>query len=212
MPDPYAILGIPPSANADEVRAAFRRQARRFHPDVSKEPDAAARFAAVAAAYEQLTAPPDRRTPDAAPPAPGPAPGPRASVADEVDREEAAEVYDAFFTGREASSRAGSRNADRAPSPFRPIPGSRDVALDLPLAPSEAAEGVGVTVPTPAGPHHLVVPPGTRDGAEFRLVGLGSPGRPRAGQAQARADLLVRVRIVPGSGAGLDERSGSPPA
>ncbi len=52
--DYYAILGIARSASADEVKAAYRKLARKYHPDVSKEKDAEARFKEVAEAWSTL--------------------------------------------------------------------------------------------------------------------------------------------------------------
>lgn len=47
----FGILGIPPDSDQAAVAHAYRRLARATHPDVSEDPEAAHRFAAVAAAY-----------------------------------------------------------------------------------------------------------------------------------------------------------------
>ncbi|MGA0610800.1 DnaJ C-terminal domain-containing protein [Caldimonas sp. KR1-144] len=52
--DYYATLGLQRSATPEEVKRAYRKLARKYHPDVSHEPDAEARFKEVAEAYEVL--------------------------------------------------------------------------------------------------------------------------------------------------------------
>jgi DnaJ-class molecular chaperone len=53
MRDPYEVLGVQRSASAAEIKTAFRRQAKKLHPDANKhDPKAAARFAELNAAYE----------------------------------------------------------------------------------------------------------------------------------------------------------------
>ncbi|MEX0968317.1 MAG: DnaJ domain-containing protein [Bacteroidia bacterium] len=55
--DYYAILGISRNASEAEIKSAFRTKAKRYHPDVSREPDAGNRFRQIYAAYEILADP-----------------------------------------------------------------------------------------------------------------------------------------------------------
>ena len=50
--DYYEILGIPRDASQDDVRRAYRKLARRYHPDLNQESDAEDRFKEVSEAYE----------------------------------------------------------------------------------------------------------------------------------------------------------------
>ena len=54
MRDPYDVLGLAKTASAGEIKSAFRKLAKKYHPDQSKEPRAKERFAEVGSAYEIL--------------------------------------------------------------------------------------------------------------------------------------------------------------
>jgi len=57
MTDLYGILGLTPRATANEIKSAYRRLARKYHPDVSASPDSEARFVIINRAYQILSDP-----------------------------------------------------------------------------------------------------------------------------------------------------------
>jgi curved DNA-binding protein CbpA len=54
--DPHSVLGVPPDADAETIKRAFRARAREHHPDRSRAPGAEARFRELVEAYELLGA------------------------------------------------------------------------------------------------------------------------------------------------------------
>lgn len=58
--DLYALLGVSRDADADAIKKAYRKQARKLHPDVNPDPEAAAQFQEVGRAYEVLSDPQKR--------------------------------------------------------------------------------------------------------------------------------------------------------
>jgi len=63
--DPYRILQVAPNADLEAIHAAYRRLARRYHPDLNQQPEAAERMRAINAAYGLLSDPARRAAYDA---------------------------------------------------------------------------------------------------------------------------------------------------
>ena len=64
MADYYGTLGVAQDASDDEIKKAYRKLARKLHPDINPDPDAQERFKAVTAAYEVLSDPQKRQVVD----------------------------------------------------------------------------------------------------------------------------------------------------
>jgi curved DNA-binding protein len=291
--DYYAIMGVSRDATPEQVKQAYRKLARKFHPDVSKEKDAEARFKEVGEAYEVLRDPEKRAAYDQLGKGPPPGesfqpppdwgsgfefrgaghagPGEEGSAAFDGD---ASAFFESLFGrsgmggarggfGRsrpqrdrgedhharvtvdlEASLEGGTRaltlsvpavgedgrplmrqrtlnvkiprgiqagqhirlagqgetlpgetkagdlflEVGFAPHPlYRPE--GRDLYLDLPVAPWEAALGASVPVPTPGGTVELKIPVGSKAGAKLRLRGRGLP-------AKEPGDLYAVLQVV----------------
>lgn len=56
MPDYYKILGLPPDSSVDEIKKAYRKLARQYHPDINPSPEAKDHFILITEAYDFLMA------------------------------------------------------------------------------------------------------------------------------------------------------------
>ena len=100
MDDPYAVLGVKPGAPPSELSAAYRSQAKRWHPDRNGDAESARRMAQVNAAYDLLRAGGGAPPPSARPEA-GAAAGRGAWLSDAVRRALGRELLDALEPGEE---------------------------------------------------------------------------------------------------------------
>ena len=274
--DYYEIMGVARDASQEDIKRAYRKLARRFHPDVSKEANAEERFKELGEAYAVLRDPEKRAAYDRLgkdwragqefrPP-------PDWDAGFEFRGADAggySDFFESLFGGAFRDARHTARRhahgedhharvlidledaytgATRALSLSRPeldasghvvtrqrtlnvripkgvrqgqrirlagegAPGTgqgqagdlfleiefnphrlyrvegRDVYLELPVAPWEAAMGATVKAPTPAGPVDLKIPSGTHARRKLRLKGRGIPGKPPG-------DLYVELVIT----------------
>lgn len=216
MRDPYDVLGVSRTASASEIKAAFRKLAKRFHPDQSKEPRAKERFAEVGTAYEILGDEKKRAAFDRG----------------EIDAEgkPRAPQFEGFGFGRQAGRGADFRNfgfdfggggfssgsgidpdilsdlfgAGRPRSRPKPQPlRGEDIAVTIAVPLSTIASGGPVRVALPTGRSlDATVPPGIEEGRSIRLRGQGHPGH-RNGPP---GDVIVTIRYAPHPAFKIDGR------
>ncbi len=205
--DYYQILGVPRDATADAIKRAFRKLARKYHPDVSKEPDAEQHMKEVNEAYAVLSDPEKRAAYDQLGPGhrPGeefrPPPGWDAGFefsGGGFSPHEAADFSD-FFT--ELFGHMGAR--PRRAAHGRGQDHYAKIYLDLQDAFTGATRDITLRVPTvdkQTGRLSMVqrtlrvtIPRGVREGQLIRLAGQGYPG---AGSGAA-GDLLLEVHLKP---------------
>ena len=278
--DYYAALGVDKNAAQDEIKRVYRKLARKYHPDLSKEAGAEDKFKEISEAYEVLGDPEKRaaydqlgtgnQTGEDFQPPPGWNEGFEFSggfPGGRMDTGTTSDFFEHLFGGQNRSGRpqahTGGRDhhakilidlddvfkgATRSIQLKMPkvtpdghvttelrtlnvkIPkgvrqgqhirlkgqGSlghgqgnagdlylevefsqhriyhvdgRDIYLDLPVAPWEAALGGKVKTPTPVGPVDVSIPPNSKQGGKLRLKGRGIPGKPSG-------DLYIVLQIA----------------
>jgi len=196
--DYYDVLGVSRDASQDEIRRAYRRLAREYHPDLNADPDAEERFKELGESYEVLSDPDKRGRYDrlgaqwrAEEHAPGGG-GFEDFFADQgFGRDMGAEFSDGVFS--EFFERLfGDGTGPRPSGPLR----GRDIEAVLELALEDAltggrrrlslGDGHGVTVNIPAG---------VREGQRIRVAGQGAAGR----DGGPAGDLYLLVQLKPHS-------------
>jgi DnaJ-class molecular chaperone len=220
MRDPYEVLGVNRKASAAEIKSAFRRLAKKLHPDANKsDPKAAARFAELNAAHEILGDEGKRRAYDRgeidAQGKPkfhgfegfGAGAGPGAGFGGNSNFESFSFGPEGFtrttrrgggFGGfedilREAfGGMGGSRGGRGARSPFEAENFGADVRAETTVTLLEAAWGVTRRLRLPTGKDvDVKIPAGIRSGQHVRLRGQGMPAQAGAG------DVLITVAVLP---------------
>src|SRR5215471_6629927 len=177
MRDPYDVLGVSKSASAAEIKSAFRKQAKKLHPDANKhDPKAASRFAELNAAYEILGEEDKRKAFDRG----------------EIGAGGFEELLKQAFGGMGRGGRRGRGGG--APFETEDLDiGGQDIQAALTITLPEAAKGVKKRIVLPTGKEvDVKIPAALADGQTIRLKGQGHPGA--GGKA---GDLLITVSIAP---------------
>jgi curved DNA-binding protein len=198
--DYYQLLGVARYATQDEIKRAYRKLARMYHPDVSREPDGEERFKLVSEAYEVLRDPPRRAAYD------------RLNVGRQVDPQfrSSSKWNDApfgtssyQFNADDSSGGVGGVKSYRHDHTFsigRDC--HRKVSIDLETAFHGATNSFALQLPdrdragrpfTRERMLSVYIPPGTREGQQIRLAGQGEPGV----SGGAAGDLYLEIRFKP---------------
>jgi DnaJ-class molecular chaperone len=197
MKDPYETLGVAKTASADEIRAAYRKLAKKLHPDLNPgDKQAEERFKEVAAANDLLSDPEKRRRFDAgeidasgAETAPPNARYYRDYAAEGGHPYEGQGAYRDFAQGDDLFAELLRRSAEQA----RRRPGA-DLHYELPVEFLDAVNGASKTITLPqGGTLNVRIPAGVEDGQTLRLRGKGAPS-PGEGPP---GDALVRIVVKP---------------
>lgn len=188
--DYYDILGVTRSATADEIKKAYRKLARKYHPDVSKEPNAKEKFQEVSEAYETLRDKEKRAAYDSL-----------GSFRPGQDFRPPPDWFERFGAGRGEDlhgidlgelfesmgifGRAGRRARGAFPGEDYEVP----VRLTL----EEAFRGAERTVRIEGRSFTARIPRGATDGQRLRLRGKGGPGA----NGGPPGDLYLQIALEP---------------
>jgi curved DNA-binding protein len=212
--DYYDVLGVSRDADADDLQQAFRRLARKNHPDVNKDPGAEERFKEINEAYSALSDPNLRKKYDRFG-------DDYRKVPDDWEERVGAGVggsrgrsarggpetwsggadfggggFGGGYGGVDLEDLLGGMFGGRGRGRAGPVAGA-DQEAELPLTVEEAYRGGRrqITLNGPDGPrtYTVTIPPGVTDGKRIRLAGEGGRGM---GEGPP-GDLYLVVRLLP---------------
>ncbi|UZJ60006.1 curved DNA-binding protein [Pseudomonas sp. KU26590] len=212
--DYYKILGVEPTADEKTIKTAYRKLARKYHPDVSKEPGAEDKFKEASEAYEALSDPEKRAEYDEIrkygsqgrfQPPPGwqgrggaGAGAGQGYGAGDFENGDFSDFFSSIFGNR------GGQQGGRAQSPGRR---GQDVEMELAVFLEETlsteSKQISFNVPqhSASGQRmaditktlNVKIPAGVTDGERIRLKGQGAPG---VGGGE-KGDLYLIIRLAP---------------
>jgi len=194
--DYYKILGVERGASDDEIKKAYRKLARKYHPDVSKEPNAKEKFQEVSEAYETLRDKEKRAAYDSL----------GSSFRPGQDFRPPPDWFDRFGSGRAEDlrdidlsdlfeqmgifGRAGTRRGGFGRNV--PIPGE-DYEAPVRITLEEAARGTEREFQIDGKTLRARIPKGAIDGQRLRLRGKGGPGM----NGGPPGDIYLQIVVEP---------------
>jgi len=191
--DYYAALGVPRDADLEQIKKAYRKLARTYHPDVSKAPDAEARFKEAAEAYATLKDADKRAAYDQL--------GQRPIGEEFVPPSQWRHDHESFEQSFEdidladllAAMGRGQHGAQRGTMPMA----GRDYENTVQISLEDARRGatLKLDLADTAGQRTLevTIPPGVREGQKLRLRGKGGKGR----NGGADGDIYLHIKLAP---------------
>lgn len=196
--DYYKILGVERDASEADIKKAYRRLARKYHPDVSKEKDAEQRFKEIGEAYEVLKDSQKRQSYDQLGanwqagqefrPPPGWEQAGFGGFGGHAGGFNRASGFSDFFESLFGAGFAQSAGGQQA---FRQSGQDQSAAIDVSIA--EAFHGASKTIRLSNGKSLQVkIPQGITSGKKIRLSGQGSPGV----NGGVSGDLYLEVNVV----------------
>jgi len=191
--DYYAALGIPKNADLDQIKKAYRQLAHAYHPDVSKAPDAEARFKDAAQAYATLKDPVKRAAYDQLEPL---APNTEFTPPPQWQEDHSDTWHSFEYMDLDELMAAMGKGGKGAHGPHSPMPiNGRDYENTVHISLEDARRGTALTIEVAAteGQRTLqvAIPPGVREGQRVRLRGQGGHGRHGGGNG----DLYLRIAL-----------------
>jgi curved DNA-binding protein len=199
--DYYAVLGVPRDADLDQIKKAYRKLARQYHPDVSKEPNAEAQFKEAGEAYATLKDAEKRAAYDQLGKQPvgeefSPPPqwrqeygGGNYGNSGSFDDIDLSDLFAAMGRGHAGDARSAQREA--MPMHGRDYENTvhikledahRGTKMNLELADDKGSRTLEVTIPA-----------GVREGQKLRLRGKGGKGR----NGGADGDIYLHIALLP---------------
>ena len=208
--DYYQVMGVKRDATQDEIKRAYRKLARKYHPDVSKEKDAEDKFKRLGEAYEVLKDPEKRAAYDQLGknwkagqdfnPPPDWDAGFEFSGGGFTGAGAGGEAYSDFFESL-FGQRTGRAGARQGGFHMRGQDHHAKVLIDLEDAYNGASKNITLQVPEVDASGHVVtrqrtlkvrIPKGVKQGQQIRLSGQGAPGTGQGGNGDLYLEIEFR--------------------